>query len=51
MLCGKKEDVTQEHPKWDEVRGKTKVVTYICLNCTAKVRYEANEGQKLPKPM
>lgn len=51
MLCGKKEEVGPAHPKWAEVQGKTKVLTYICLRCTIKVQYEANENQKIPKPM
>ncbi|MDD2421226.1 MAG: DUF2197 domain-containing protein [Heliobacteriaceae bacterium] len=51
MLCGKKETVGPDHPKWDQVEGKKKVLTYICLRCTAKIKYEADESLKIPKPM
>lgn len=51
MICGKKEEVNQEHPKWDEIAGKEKVLTYICLTCAAKLQYEANDNLKVPKPM
>ncbi|MTV47959.1 DUF2197 domain-containing protein [Heliobacillus mobilis] len=51
MLCGRKEVIGPDHPKWTDFEGKTKISAYICLRCTAKVNYEANENQKVPKPM
>ncbi|MZP28575.1 DUF2197 domain-containing protein [Heliobacterium undosum] len=51
MLCGKKDEIDKNHPKWSDFQGKTKITGYICLRCTAKINFEANESQKVPKPM
>jgi len=56
MLCGKlfEEEVVQhdqfeDDDDYDDMPGKKSAV--FCLMCQAKLKHEADNSQKLPKPM
>lgn len=50
-LCGRKEEVTQEHRDYKKLLEDPKKVTYICNICSNRVRYESEDQQKPKKPM
>lgn len=56
MLCGKimeEELVSNPDPledDYDEELPKKKSLS-VCLRCQAKLKHEADESQKIPKPM
>jgi len=55
MLCGRK--IEPEEPKKsnpynnEEDRPKKKSSIGVCTFCQAKLKHEADEAQKIPKPM
>lgn len=54
MLCGKlfEEEATPADPfDDDDERITGKKPSAICLMCQAKLKHEADNSQKLPKPM
>ncbi|MDD4170422.1 MAG: hypothetical protein PHD36_09270 [Desulfotomaculaceae bacterium] len=56
MLCGKliEEDIVVKDPfddeDEDEIMSKKKSTTF-CVMCQAKLKHEADQNQKNPKPM
>jgi hypothetical protein len=55
MLCGRK--IEPEEPKKlrpyvdEEDRPKKRPSMEVCTFCQAKLKHEADEAQKIPKPM
>lgn len=49
-LCGKKYQVTEEHPSYKKLEEKP-TTTFICDMCNNRVRYESEDQQKPKKPM
>ncbi len=52
MLCGRLFEIEEAAPDpYDDEDDIPKKSTSICLLCQAKLRHEADESQKSPKPM
>ncbi len=54
MLCGKlfEEEIPSADPlddDYDDLPKKKPMV--VCIRCQAKLKHEADESQKIPKPM
>jgi NAD-dependent SIR2 family protein deacetylase len=53
MLCGKvfETEPTVEASLWSDEERQRKSTLSVCPLCQAKVKKEADDAQKLPKPM
>ncbi len=52
IMCGGKiEEAKAVDPFDDEDDGKKRNSLVFCQRCQAKIKYESNESQKIPKPM
>jgi hypothetical protein len=53
MLCGKiiEEELANTNPYDDDDDDMPKKSLSVCLRCKAKLKHEADESQKIPKPM
>jgi uncharacterized protein YlaI len=50
LMCGKTYIVAEDHKDFKKVSDKEKPGTYICDICANRVRYEADDKKKTPKP-
>jgi uncharacterized protein YlaI len=51
LLCGKNQDVTEEHPEYNKLEKQGKSPVFICDICSHKVRHESDEERKEKKPI
>lgn len=50
MLCGKNYQLGEDDKDFKKMSNKEKPGTYICDLCANRVRYEADDKRKSPKP-
>jgi uncharacterized protein YlaI len=50
-MCGKVEDVGEDHQDYAKLVNQEKAPTFICDICRNRVRYESDEQRKPKKPM
>ena len=50
LLCGKVYSLEEDHKDYKKVSDLDKPGTFICDNCSNRVRYESDEKKKNPKP-
>ncbi|NLX02446.1 MAG: DUF2197 domain-containing protein [Syntrophomonadaceae bacterium] len=51
LMCGKIEDVGEDHQDYVKLVKQEKAPTFICDICRNRVRYESDEQRKPKKPM
>ena len=51
LMCGKTEDVAEDHQDYTKLTNQEESATFICDICRNRVRYESDEQRKPKKPM
>lgn len=51
LMCGKTYQIADDHKDYEKLQAQGSNATFICDQCSHKVRYETEEQNKPKKPM